>query len=213
MGNRARSDLTTVGELAGELGILSSRVRFYSNMGLLSEHSRTRGGYRLFRKTETLARLRRIAHLQEKGLSLERIKAKLAKAPDLAGLLKDTPVRFAYLFGSHAKGSAGSLSDVDIAVFLDERAVRERALPTRLDLAGRLARHHGTDRIDLVVLNESPLLLRFQVVRHGRLLYSIDERKRIRFEAETMGRYFDQSYYHKRHARATIDRIAREGIL
>jgi len=35
-------------------------------------------------------------------------------------LNKQTHVKFAYLFGSVAEGKEGKLSDVDIAVFLDE---------------------------------------------------------------------------------------------
>ena len=123
-------------------------------------------------------------------------------------------VQTAYLFGSYAKGEEGPLSDTDLAILLEEK----KALPDlpygyKAHVVADLTRILQTDRIDLVILNESPILLRFQVVREGSILYSKRERTRIQFEAKVMSLYFDQEYYYRRHATANLERIAREGIL
>ncbi len=91
----------------------------------------------------------------------------------------------AYLFGSHARGEAGPLSDVDIGVLLaGDGAAHGRLLDT---LVERL----GTERIDLVSLARAPLPLRYRAVRDGRLLVCRDEKLRQRFEAESVLRYLD----------------------
>jgi len=115
---------------------------------------------------------------------------------------------FSYLFGSYVTKLQNEMSDIDLAVYVGG----EFSLIEQGSLISRLEILTGCD-VDLVILNQSPLLLRFQVVREGRLLYSRDERARIQFEARVMSLYFDQQYYFERRARATFERIAREGIL
>ncbi|HHJ07268.1 MAG TPA: nucleotidyltransferase domain-containing protein [Anaerolineae bacterium] len=44
------------------------------------------------------------------------------RVPDDFGEKMDENVKFAYLFGSQAAGKAAPLSDVDIAVYLDDKA-------------------------------------------------------------------------------------------
>ena len=73
----------------------------------------------------------------------------------------------AYLFGSLARGQETGLSDVDIAVLLED-------LPTdllgfTLKLMDELSVILG-DRVDLVFLNEAPPLLRHQLIKHRLLI-------------------------------------------
>lgn len=123
-------------------------------------------------------------------------------------------IRVGYIFGSIAKGEENKLSDIDIGILVDEEKLPKDA-PYRYkaqvitDLIGIFK----TEKVDLVILNEGPLLLSFRVVHDGLILYSKDEKERIDFEVKVMSRYFDQQYYYKRHAQATINRIAQEGIL
>lgn len=122
-------------------------------------------------------------------------------------------IKFAYLFGSQAKNEEGRLSDIDIAVYLDENLNSDERFDLRLGLINQASKIFKTDKIDLIVLNDSPLLLSFRVVHDGLILYSNDEIERIQFEAKIMSLYFDQQYYYKRHAETTVNRIAKEGIL
>jgi len=215
---RHERGLLTIGEIAGELGVLSSQVRYYTQLGLLEEDSRTQGRYRLYRKEGTLKRLKEILQLKKEGLSLAQIRKRIGSKhkfdnPHLTEAFKKYPVKFAYLFGSHAKGRATNLSDIDIAVYLDEDLSGDERFKLQLKLIGDITTAFRTDKIDLIILNDSPLLLSFNAISDSGIIYSIDEHKRVEFETRIMSLYFDQQYYYRRHAEATIDRIARKGIL
>jgi len=76
------------------------------------------------------------------------------RAEKIAGLFARTPrIKFAYLFGSCARGDQGPASDIDIAVFLDRRL---SVFTYRLQLIDVLMRELGTDRFDLIILNDAP---------------------------------------------------------
>jgi len=104
-------------------------------------------------------------------------------------------VRFAYVFGSRANDTAGPLSDLDVAVYLppdlDHFAHRMRLLE-------KLNRLLGTDAIDLVILNEAPLLLSHRVVRDGQVIKDNRE-DRVRFEARALNEYLDTAYLRREH--------------
>lgn len=123
-------------------------------------------------------------------------------------------VKVSYIFGSRAKGSEGSLSDIDIAILIDEeKAPKDAPYGYKANIITDLMGVFKTGKIDLVILNESPLFLSFRVIHDGIVLYSADENKRIDFEVKIMSRYFDEQYYFQRHARLTVNRIAAEGVL
>ena len=122
-------------------------------------------------------------------------------------------IGFAYLFGSQAKNEAGRLSDIDIAVYLDEKIDEYKRFDIRLKLIAKAISLLETDKIDLVILNDIPLSLPYRVVRDGKIVYCRDELKRIHFEARIMTRYFDRKYYYDRHTELSIEAIAKEGIL
>ncbi len=107
-----------------------------------------------------------------------------------AEAFRDSPVLFAYLFGSVAAGRARPGSDVDVAVFLEPRVPAHRFLDLSLDLAGRLSAS-GVGAIEVTVLNEAPLALRGRAVRERIVLYSRDEPARVRFESATLREFFD----------------------
>ena len=117
-------------------------------------------------------------------------------------------VTVAYLFGSTVRGEANGLSDIDIAVLFDESFSKKEAFDLQLELIGELGVLLKTNNIDLVVLNESPLLLTYNVIRDGIILKS-DERKRVLFETRTMSKYLDRDYYVKKHMKMTLERMAK----
>jgi uncharacterized protein len=94
-----------------------------------------------------------------------------------------------YLFGSTARGTAGSGSDVDVAV-LFARTPPHRLSGPRFDLAGDLEQALGR-AVDLVVLNDAPVDLKTRVLREGRLLLDRDPAARIAFEVRTRNEAFD----------------------
>ena len=98
----------------------------------------------------------------------------------------------AYLFGSFSKGVSSSRSDIDIAVLIHEN-ISEKEYPYgyRSELLTYLMKGLRTNRIDLVILNDAPPFLKFQVIHHGRIILSRSETKRIDFQVKTISRYND----------------------
>jgi uncharacterized protein len=121
-------------------------------------------------------------------------------------------VKVAYLFGSTVRGEANCLSDIDIAVLFDDTLSKEEAFNFQLKLIGELTTLLETNNVDLVTLNDSPLLLTYNVIRNGIILKS-DEPLRVRFETKVMSRYLDEQYHIKRHTRESLKRIAKSGFL
>lgn len=102
------------------------------------------------------------------------------------------PVTFAYLFGSHARGEGRPHSDVDVAVHLDDTVAPSEYLDLGLRLAGELAYRSGVGPIHgVVVLNEAPIRLVGRVLSDRRVLYSTDERVRVRYEVQMRARALD----------------------
>lgn len=120
------------------------------------------------------------------------------------------PIAFAYLFGSHATGTATERSDVDVAVHLQPDATTDQtaALGLRLRLAAVLERHTGLGPIEVVILDGSPLSLTGRVQEEGVLLYSVDEEMRVRGASLTSRRYHDFKIHEQRSARERLARLA-----
>jgi len=56
----------------------------------------------------------------------------------LKRIFKKNKVIFAYLFGSQAKGKIAKLSDIDIAVFLNEKINSQKYFDLKLKLMGEI---------------------------------------------------------------------------
>ena len=91
-----------------------------------------------------------------------------------------------YLFGSVARGEAGKLSDIDIAVLLSSSIDTDRLL----DLIGAISGALGRDA-DVSILNDLSLPIQYRVIRDGKLLYSANEQARIGFESRVIDEYLD----------------------
>ena len=114
------------------------------------------------------------------------------KQAQLHQLFAQTPVSAAYLAGSLAnRATFGHLSDVDIAILLMEQVKSDQFLDYRLYFFSELAKRLESDTIDVVILNQSSLLFKSQVIKHGQILFSRDERQRVLFEAKAVMDYLD----------------------
>lgn len=105
-------------------------------------------------------------------------------------LSKESNVLFAYLFGSGASGCGGPLSDLDIAVYL---ANLQHAHEYRLCLIEKVASSLKTDNLDLIILNDAPIVLKFEVVKNGILIIDSPS-PRVEFEVAVMQDYLDSAY-------------------
>jgi len=112
-----------------------------------------------------------------------------------AVLGEERVVRFAYVFGGAARGTLRPLSDVDVAVYLDEAADPVQA---RLDLIGVVTKHLGTDEVDLVVLNQAPTALRGRIVQSRRVIVDKDPFLRHRFESLALRTFLDFRIFERR---------------
>jgi len=112
-----------------------------------------------------------------------------ARLPDLGSVLEESPgVLFAYLFGSATRGRLSPLSDVDVAVYLDETC---DPLEARLEAIGRATAHLGTDKVDVVVLNQAPIALAGRILQSRRVLCDREPLRRHRFESLALREFAD----------------------
>lgn len=153
-----------------------------------------------------------------KEFDLQAIRAQLA--PYFA---QRKEILLAYLFGSAAQGRVNKLSDIDIALLVDEK--RFKNLDAKepygykaaviADLMGLLHKNE----IDLVLLHEAPPLLANEVISDGRLLFCRDEDLRITFEVSVKHKYVDtlplreikRQYLYERIERGTFSRLTSHG--
>ena len=110
--------------------------------------------------------------------------------PQLTSLFDASDVVLAYLFGSEAKGTTHSESDIDIAVLLSDQIPQAEYGQRVVDLNTELIGIFQRDAIDVALLNNAPPLLAFQVVRHGVVIYDPHHRY-VSFYIDTFNRYAD----------------------
>jgi len=128
--------------------------------------------------------------------------------PDVENVLASAGVRFAYLFGSRATGTANEHSDADVAVMPQ----RELGLLEQGGLIANLVAALEVPAVDLLLLDRASLELRGRVVQEGRLIYSVDEPARVAFEVRTQSEYIDFLPTLQELQRAYIHHVAEHGL-
>ena len=116
-----------------------------------------------------------------------------------------------YLFGSHAEGRAHRESDVDVGVLLQHAthpAPRDR-FEARIRLSSKLASRLGTDRVDVVILNDAPPQLGRRVVSRGRRVHCTDPEVDHAFVRDVQLRAADVEPFLRRARRTKLAAIAR----
>jgi uncharacterized protein len=127
--------------------------------------------------------------------------------PDLAGVFASHGVAVAYLFGSRAEGTATADSDHDIAVLFSADPALDATVRLGTDLAAAL----GT-AVDVVDLDRADLELRGRVAEDGRILHSLDEVRRVRFEVDARMRWVEFRPVQREATRSFLSRVAAEGL-
>ncbi|GFO97728.1 nucleotidyltransferase [groundwater metagenome] len=125
---------------------------------------------------------------------------------------KQENVRLAYLYGSAAKGKEGKLSDVDIGVLLDDSLSKKERFESQLKFIGDITEILKTNRIDLVVMNDAPNSLNYEIIKTNRPLLIRNKTDKIDFEYRVLLRYLDRKYYEKRAASEFLKKVAVKGI-
>lgn len=109
----------------------------------------------------------------------------------MAAVLDREGVVSADLIGSQARGAAGSLSDIDVAVWLDPALDRAARGELRILLASELTSALSTEEIDVLVLNDAPPLVTHRATGEGVRLVTRDELARVRLESDALLVYLD----------------------
>ena len=97
----------------------------------------------------------------------------------------------AYLFGSRGRGQSQSLSDVDVAVYVDPTRLPNAPFGYVADLTAALATALRSNAVDLVVLNQAPPLLYHRVLRDGVRVMTRDLTATTTREGRVLSRYCD----------------------
>ena len=109
-------------------------------------------------------------------------------------LEKSDVIMFAYLFGSHARGSATEKSDIDIAVYLKDQSC-QCLFDIKTHLYLEFSKALKRNDIDLVVMNTCKnIVLLHRIVTHGILIYSQDEDKVSTYEQKILHTAIDFKY-------------------
>jgi len=126
----------------------------------------------------------------------QRVSAALAEMPGLVA---------AWGFGSFFRGEP--FRDLDVAVLLEPSVRSDPRFAGRL--AAHLERLTGRPRlaVDLKLLDLAPVRFQHAVLRDGRLLCCRDDTTRVRFEAESLGRYLDYQPVLAFFDHAALDRL------
>ncbi|MGB9715889.1 MAG: type VII toxin-antitoxin system MntA family adenylyltransferase antitoxin [Thermodesulfovibrionales bacterium] len=112
-------------------------------------------------------------------------------------LLNNNPdILVAYLFGSRIKKGDQS-SDIDIAFYTsDDFSWEEYYL-----LYGEISKALCSDRIDIIWLNKSDPIFKFEVIKNGKVLFYKDADILNDFELKSKKNYYDYVHYIYKHRR------------
>lgn len=125
---------------------------------------------------------------------------------------KQEHIRLAYLYGSYATGKSGRLSDVDIGVLLDESLGKMERFKLQLNLIGSVGELLGRDGIDLVIMNDTPVSLNYEIIKMKSPLYVRDRDEKVDFEQRVLSRYLDRRFYDMRASSELLKKVAIRGI-
>lgn len=112
--------------------------------------------------------------------------------------LRRAGARFAYVFGSRARGDFATDSDVDVAAYFGADAPQafEVLVP---------------GRVDLLILDRAPLELAGRVAAEGRLLFDDTQGESVEWLAQTRKIYADERYRFERSHREFAEGILARG--
>ena len=124
--------------------------------------------------------------------------------------LKEMGVIAVYLFGSHAQGTAGPLSDIDIGVVFENPEKYRGNTLEAYDKLYRLFSDVFADtpgEPDVVFLQFTPLALQYRAIRDGKVLYEYGRKARFQYQEEILKRNADMQYLYNLSYRTLLERI------
>ena len=126
--------------------------------------------------------------------------------PELSALdvvfQKYPEIQAVYVFGSVATGKVKAGSDLDLGIVPKTPSLHERKLDILTDLA-RL----GFCEVDLVFLDVEDIVLRFEIVKHNKVIYQTGDFDKGEYYSRILRQYFDFLPYLKVQREAMKRRI------
>ena len=134
------------------------------------------------------------------------IKEMLIKYADT--LFGETPVLFAYLYGSYAVHQAHPFSDLDIAVYIEKPLTTRESMKLEMGLSLEMdKRFPGGPSSDVRTINHMLLAVAGNAITEGILIYCIDDDTRIDFERIVRRSYFDFLPFIKKYQQMYLEQI------
>jgi hypothetical protein len=106
------------------------------------------------------------------------------------------------LFGSHARGKAKPISDIDIAVITKDS---NKSLETEKSLEAEIS-SFSSNILDVVPFFRLPLYIQFEVFKYGKTLFVRDEEYLMQVKRDVLREYLDISYLYERMSRRILAR-------
>jgi DNA-binding transcriptional MerR regulator len=133
-----RTDLLTIGRLAGRTGLSARTLRFWSNEGVIAPAGRSAGGYRLY-DVACVARIELIRTLRELGLGLDDVRRVLDRQETVA------EVAAAHVTAIDAQIRALKVSRAVLSTVSKRQSTLEETA-----LMNRMARLSATERVQII---------------------------------------------------------------
>lgn len=90
--------------------------------------------------------------------------------------VKYPEILYIILFGSRAKGNSREASDFDISVLFDPGTIKSQRATILFELAPYLCDYFKSSDVDISSFNDSSILLRWNVISFGKLIYMRESR-------------------------------------
>ena len=100
---------------------------------------------------------------------------------------------FGYIFGSYTKYKTTKLSDIDIAILVNEKneSFIKEGIMYKLNRIADIIDVFKKNEIDLVILNNSNIFLKNQIIKYGKIIFCRSKKERIKFVIKTKLEYLD----------------------
>jgi predicted nucleotidyltransferase len=139
-------------------------------------------------------------------LNIEEINAKLSMIKDIFVKYSDK-IAAAYLFGSFHKKNTTPLSDLDIALLFYNNVSKEDMENVENKIFNDISSYLGTEEVDLINLNNSPLSIKYGVLKDKEFLHCGNKDFIVDFESNVILEYIDFKPYRDEMNRMFLDSI------
>lgn len=105
---------------------------------------------------------------------------------------KRDDINLAYLFGSQATAKAGKISDIDIAILL--KGETKLNLDFKTEITSELMSLLSVNKIDVVFLNNATPLMRYEVIKDGKVIFSDPDFDLTDYKISVIREYLDTEH-------------------